>query len=526
MDAASAARLSLSELPERWNYARDVVDRFAGETARPALEYRDASGQDHLYSFAEMSEGIHRFASVLESLSVGAGESLLVLLPPMPEWQFTVVGALAAGVVAIPTSIGALDADELRRRAQHSEAVAIVTLSEHVPLLDALAPELPALRHRMVVREGGEAIGSPWLDLHDAMAAADPACSGRATRLEDPALVFYTSGTSGTPKGVLHSHAYPYAAARQGPLWHGLREHDRFWPTTGFAKAAFVPWACGASIIVTRTRASPARQLELLRDLAPDVFCSPPSDYRAMLQEDLSRLRGLPLRECIAAGEPLNPKVLEAWRDATGLVIRDGYGQSEAGLLVANGPDSPVRPGSMGRALAGYEVEVIDADGAPLAPKQVGDLAVRLPAPGVFIEYWKDPVATAARRRGDWYLTGDRAWRDVDDHIWFVGRSEDVIVSGGEHIGPFEVESRLLEHPDVVETAAVAAPDADLGQVVEAHVVVRNDALRGPALERELLARFASVDPRRQPRRFVFVDELPKTATGKIRRQQLRRTGP
>jgi acetyl-CoA synthetase/medium-chain acyl-CoA synthetase len=240
-----------------------------------------------------------------------------------------------------------------------------------------------------------------------------------------------------------------------------------------------------------------------------------------MVQEDLSRLRGLPLRECIAAGEPLNPSVLEAWREATGIAIRDGYGQSEAGLLVANGPDLPIRPGSMGKALPGYQVEVIDPDGAALGPNRVGDLAVRLPAPGVFIEYWKDPGATAARRRGDWYITGDRAWRDADDYLWFVGRSEDVIVSGGEDIGPFEVESRLLEHPGVVEAAAVASPDADLGRVVEAHIVLRAGFPPGPTLEHELMDLFTSVDPRRRPHHFVYANALPKTATGKIRRQQL-----
>ncbi len=513
---------SLRDLPEHWNYARDVVDRFASESGRLALLYRDAQGLDHSYDFAEMSEGIHRFASVLEGLGVGPGETLMVLLPPMPEWQLAVVGALAAGVVAIPTSIGGLSAAEVRRRAQHSEAVSIVALSEHAPLIDALAAELPSLRHRLLVREGGEPLPSPWLDVREAMAAADPTWAGRVTKLEDPALVFYTSGTSATPKGVLHSHAYPFAAARQGRFWHGLRERDRFWPTTGFAKAAFVPWACGASIIVTRSPTSPEQQLELLEEFDPDVFCTPPSSYRAMLQQDLSRLRSLRLRECIAAGEPLNPEVLKLWREATGLAIRDGYGQSEAGLLVANGPDLPLRPGSMGKPVSGYEVEVLDAGGAVLPAGIVGDLALRLPAPGVFLEYWKDPEATAATRRAGWYLTGDRAWRDSDGYLWFVGRTEDVIVSGGQQIGPFEVESRLLEHADVVEAAAIAAPDALLGQVVEAHVVLRAGVVASQELEDALRACFASLARERCPRNFVFVDTLPKTATGKIRREQLR----
>ena len=506
--------------------ARDVVDRFAKDPDRPALLYRDAQDVEHQFSFLEMSEQIRRFANALETLGVESGEPLLVLLPPLPEWQVTVIGAMAAGVLAVPTSIGVLSPHEVHHRAAHSGAVAVVTMGDYTDLIDELAPQLPSLRHRILVSEdsaGARSRPAGWLAFDTLLAEADPKTAGRPTRLEDPALVFYTSGTTGPPKAVLHNHAYCYAAARQAVYWHGLRGTDRFWPTTGWAKAAFVPWSCGAEIVVTRERPDPKRTLADLESLAPDIFCAPPTQYRMMVKEDLTRWSAPRLRECVAAGEPLNPEVIESWHAATGIRIRDGYGQSEAGLLVANLVGLPMKPGSMGLPLPGFDIEAIDENGATQAVGQEGDLAVRLPAPGLFSEYWRDPEATERVRRGRWYRTGDRARRDADGYFWFMGRADDVILSGSHRIGPFDVESRLLEHPDVVEAAAVAAPDADLGQVVHAFVVLRGHRSTGETLIEELRALFPENEAIRRPSRFEFVDALPKTATGKIRRVELRR---
>lgn len=515
----------MSSLPESWNFARDVVDRFAvPEPRRPALLHRDARGRDHQYDFGAMSDGIHRFASVLAGQGVAPGEALLVLLPPLPEWQLAVIGAMAAGVVAIPTSIGVLGPEEIRHRAAHSGAVAVVATREHAPLLDALAAALPALRLRMLVREPEDEAPPPsgWHDFAESLAAGDPRHPVRETRLRDPALVFYTSGTTGPPKAVLHDHGYPFAAGQQAEAWHGLRPSDRFWPTTGWAKAAFVPWSIGAEIVVTRERAAPDRQIELLGELAVDVFCAPPTQYRALVKQDLSKLDAPRLRECVAAGEPLNPEVVSAWQAATGLRIRDGYGQSEAGLLIANLAGRPSKPGSMGRPLPGRALALLDEADRVLPAGVEGDVAVRLPAVGLFREYWRDPEATKRVRGGDWYRTGDRAWRDDEGDWFFVGRADDVILSGGERVGPFEVESRLLEHPEVVEAAAVAAPDAALGQVVKAWVVLRPGAHADAEMVAALEALFPAPEDRRRPAAFAFVESLPKTATGKIRRRLLR----
>ncbi len=280
----------------------------------------------------------------------------------------------------------------------------------------------------------------------------------------------------------------------------------------------------GAEVFLYDGRFEAARELELLAEVAPQVFCAPPTEYRMLVKEDLSQLRLPQLRECVSAGEPLNPEVIRSWRDATGLTIRDGYGQTETILLVGNFPGTPVRPGSMGLPMPGHRVEVIDEDGSALPPGEVGDIALRGNPPSLFVEYWKDDDATRACRRGDWYITGDRAYRDDDGYFWFVARSDDLIISAGYRIGPFEVESALVEHPDVVEAAAVAAPDADRGSIVKAYVVVRDGADAGPELAVRLQQHVKETTaPYKYPRVIEFLDALPKTVSGKIRRIELRR---
>ena len=509
-------------IPAEFNFARDVVDRLASGPARNALLHRDAAGRLVQLDFAQMSAAIHRVAGMIEALGIAPGERLMVLLPRVPEWQIATLGSLAAGIVAIPTSMAVLSPRDIEYRIGHSGAVAIVANAAVLALLDDLRDRMPGLRHRIAVMDAGATPPPGWIDLAAELAAATPT-AGRPTRLGDPALIFYTSGTTGPPKAVLHDHGYTYTGGRQAALWHGMREGDRFWPTTGWAKAAFGPWSVGAEMVIVDAPFDAREELALLEDLAPDVFCAPPTQYRLMVKSGLGSPRWPRLRQCVAAGEPLDGEVIRAWRDATGITIRDGYGQSEAGLLIANLVGVPERPGSMGLPVPGFHVSIIDATGRELPPGEVGDIAVRHPAPGLFREYWKDPAATARCFRGDWYLTGDRAARDADGYFWFLGRADDVIISGSDRIGPFEVESLLVEDPAVVEAAAVAFPDADLGHVVKAFVVLQPGIAPTPDLEAALRARFAANgEPHKAPARFEFVASLPKTATGKIRRAELR----
>jgi len=531
------------DVPEVFNFGRDVIDPLAADPDRPALLWRSASGGERRLSFADVARESNRFAHLLRSLDVGPGQPVIIMLPRIPEWHIAMIGTLKAGALAIPSST-ILRSKDIAYRACHSEAAAIVSIDEQTDAVDAVRAEMPSVKHFIVCaghggepgvdsERGGRAPSSDarWIDLRTSLEAApddDSAC--HSTRASDPALVYYTSGTTGPPKAVLHNHGYTHAQRHTSLLWHGVRADDRLWTTsdTGWAKAAygviFGPWSVGAEVFLYDGRFDAARELELLAEVAPQVFCAPPTEFRLLVKEDLSSLQLPALRECVSAGEPLNPEVIRAWRDATGLTIRDGYGQTETTLLVGNFPGTPVRPGSMGLPMPGHRMEVIDEAGNALPPGEVGDIALHGAPPSLFVEYWKDEEASRACRRGDWYVTGDRAYRDEDGYFWFVARADDLIISAGYRIGPFEVESALIEHPDVVEAAAVAAPDADRGSIVKAYVVVRDGVSAGPELAARLQEHVKNTTaPYKYPRAIEFVDALPKTVSGKIRRIDLRK---
>jgi acetyl-CoA synthetase/medium-chain acyl-CoA synthetase len=517
------------DVPDAFNFARDVVGRLAAGPPRPALLWRDAAGRERRLSFADVAAGSNRFAHLLRDLGVAAGDPVIVMLPRVPEWHLAMLGVLEVGALAIPCST-ILRPKDVAWRAGHSRAVAVIAAAAQAAAMDAVRAEFPTLRHALCLRDEGEPLPAGWTDLRGALARApDDASAGRPTRAADPALVYYTSGTTGPPKAVLHAHAYTFAQRYTARFWHGVRAGERIWTTsdTGWAKAAygvlFGPWSEGAEVVLFHGRFDPRAELELLARVDPQVFCAPPTEYRMLVKEDLARLHVPRLRECVSAGEPLNPEVIRAWREATGITIRDGYGQTETILLVGNLPGMPVRPGSMGLPMPGHRVEVIDAEGRPLPPGEVGDIAVHGSPPSLFRGYWRDPAASAACRRGEWYTTGDRAWRDPDGYFWFVGRDDDVIISAGYRIGPFEVESALVEHPDVVEAAAVASPDPDRGSIVKAFVVLRSGAPRDAGQVVRLQEHVKRVTaPYKYPRAIEFVDALPKTVSGKIRRVELR----
>jgi acetyl-CoA synthetase/medium-chain acyl-CoA synthetase len=517
------------EVPDLFNFGRDVVDAFAREPARPALLWRDERGRQRALTFGEVSRASNRVAHLLAERGIAPGDAVLVMLPRIPAWQIAVLGVLKAGALAVPCST-MLRPKDIAWRGSHSGAVAVVTHVAQSRAVDAVNAELPQLRTRFVVRDEGETAPEGWVDLLRALEGRDPSGRGQPeTRASDPALAYYTSGTTGPPKAVLHSHAYTWSQRYTAEFWLGLRGDDRLWTTsdTGWAKAAysvlFGPWSVGAEVFLFDGRFDAGRELDLLEEIAPQVFCAPPTEFRLLVKEDLARRSFPRLRECVSAGEPLNPEVIRAWHAATGLTIRDGYGQTETILLVGNFPGLPVRPGSMGLPMPGHRVAIIDDGGEELPPGEIGDIALAGSPPSLFLGYWKDEEATRATRRGDWYVTGDRAWRDEDGWLWFVGRADDVITSAGYRIGPFEVESALVEHPDVLEAAVVGAPDPERGAIVKAYVVLR-PGVRGDAALAERLQRHVKevTAPYKYPRAVEFIDSLPKTVSGKIRRVELR----
>ncbi len=515
------------EVPAAFNFGRDVVDRLAEDPTRPALLWRNRAGACRRLSFADVRSATNRVAHLTRTLGIEPGQPVIVMLPRVPEWHVVLVGLLKAAALAIPSST-LLRPKDVAYRAAHSGAVAVVAASECTAAVDAVRAQLGSVTHYLELCDGRPAEG--WTDLAQALREQpDDDAATRQTRTTDPALVYYTSGTTGPPKAVLHDHGYTWAQRYTSRFWHGVREGERLWTTsdTGWAKAAygvvFGPWSAGAEVVLYHDRFEPSAEIDFLSQIDPHVFCAPPTEFRMLVKEDLSRLRVPRLRECVSAGEPLNPEVIRAWHEATGIWIRDGYGQTESILLVANFPGLPIRPGAMGLPMPGHRVDVIDASGDPAPAGQVGEIAVSGRPPGLFREYWKDARATRRSRLGPWYLTGDRGIRDEDGYLWFVGRDDDVIISAGYRIGPFEVESALVEHPDVVEAAAVASPDPERGAVVKAYVVLREGASGDAELAKRLQDHVKQVTaPYKYPRVVEFVDSLPKTVSGKIRRVELR----
>lgn len=511
-------------LPEHFNFATDVVDRHARDASRPALLGSDEHGREERYTFRDLQQLSNQFANVLTELGIRKGDVVLVILPRIPAWQVVMLGLLRVGAVAAPGAT-LLQPKDIGYRAQLSEAKAVITDVENSAKVEAARKDAPGLRHCLLV--GGSHTG--WVSYEEEMAQASTEFQAEPTLARDPALIYFTSGTTGGPKMVLHSHAYTYAHRVTGEYWLDLRPDDLHWnlSDTGWAKAAystlFGPWHVGAQVFSYRGNFDAKKTLELLEKHRITTFCAPPTAFRVMVKEDLKKYR-LALRHVVGAGEPLNPEVIEVWREGTGLTIYDGYGQTETIIAICNHPSLQVRPGSMGKPMPGHEIAIVDFDGNPLPANEEGEIALRGSPPSLFQEYWKEPALTARTRRGEWYVTGDRAYRDEDGYYWFVGRADDVIISAGYRIGPFEVESALLEHPAVVESAVVASPDPVRGHIVKAFVVLREGYQGSPELVKELQDHVKKTTaPYKYPREIEFLPHLPKTVSGKIRRVELRR---
>jgi acyl-coenzyme A synthetase/AMP-(fatty) acid ligase len=517
------------QVPARFNFATDVVDVYAADRGRLALYWVDERGREARYAFWDIAVQSRRLANVLRSADVGSGDAVMVMLPRVPAWHIACVGVLRAGSLLIPCT-ASLRTRDIRFRATHSHARVLITTADRVEEIETIRGDCGFTTLIAVgagTRQG--ALPDGWIDFDAALARASDECALEPTRSDEPALCFYTSGTTAEPKAVLHTHAYTFSHLYTGRFWLDLRPTDLHWTTsdTGWAKAAygvlFGPWSCGTAVFMYDGRFDPVRELALLARYGITVFCAPPTEYRMLVKEDLGNCPLPRLRHCTGAGEPLNPEVINAWRAAGYPFIHDGYGQTETIVLAANLPGMPVKTGSMGRPFPGHDVAVIDEMGRVVDAGDVGDIAVGGRPPSLFQEYWKNPDGTRAAWRGDWYITGDRAYRDEDGYLWFVGRADDLIISAGYRIGPFEVENALLEHPAVLESAAVATPDAVRGHVVKAFVRLRQDVEPSAALARELQDHVKRVTaPYKYPREIEFVEELPRTVSGKIRRVELR----
>jgi acyl-coenzyme A synthetase/AMP-(fatty) acid ligase len=512
--------------PAKFNFGA-TVDGFAADPSRVALLWEDRAGNRARITFADIRDQSNRIANVLTGLGIRRGDPVMIVLPRITIWQSIYIGALKVGAIVVPC-VSMLREKDLAYRANHSGAAAIIAGLESVDMVDDLRSQCPTLRHYLLV--GAARTG--WASIQEAMNEASPDYKPADTRGDEPAICYYTSGTTKEPKAVLHGHAYTWAHQYTGSVWLGLKAGDRHWTTadTGWAKAAygvlFGPWMNGITTFMYNGRFEPKKQFELLRRYRITSFCAPPTEYRMLVKEDLAQESLPALRHCAGAGEPLNPEVIEVWRQHFNLLIHDGYGQTETALVAANLPGGTIRPGSMGRPFLGLDVHVVDENLKEVATGDVGQIAVRIKPekpPAIMLEYWKNPDENAAVFQGDYYLTGDNAYRDADGYLWFVGRADDLISSAGYRIGPFEVESALLEHPAVMESAVVASPDADRGSIVKAFVRLKDGTEQSEALAIELQEHVKRITaPYKYPREIEFVDDLPKTVSGKIRRVELR----
>jgi len=527
------------EVPEYFNFATDVIGKWASDPNKLAMLWIGQNGEERQLTFAHFAERSSRAANAFARLGIQKGDRVLVMLPRIPEWWESVLGLMKIGAIPIPSTT-LLTPKDIQYRAGVAEVAAFITDSEGAEKFDQVRSECPTVKVAILVEPNADVGGREgWTSYQQVVDEASPEFTGPKTRSDDACLVYFTSGTVGYPKMVLHTHAsYPIGHTITGRYWLDLHEDDLVWNLSemGWAKAAysnlFGPWIMGAAMFIqdARGKFNALETLEMLHKYPITTLCAPPTAYRIMvLDEPMAYLKANPpkaLRYCTGAGEPLNPEVIKIWRDVTGMTIRDGYGQTETVILCANFPPLEVKPGSMGKPAPGFDVSVIDHDGGELPPNKEGDIAVRVKPQRpiwLFKEYWRNPDATSACIRGDWYITGDRAYKDEDGYFWFVGRADDVIISAGYRIGPFEVESALKEHPAVAESAVVASPDEMRGEIVKAYVILAPGYTRSPELASELQEHVKRVTaPYKYPREVEFVDGLPKTISGKIRRVELR----
>lgn len=523
-------------LPENFNFAYDVVDGWALEKPeKKALVWCDDHGGERIFSFADLKRLSDQAANLFQSCGIAKGDTVLLILKRRWQYWICTLGLQKIGAISIPATVQLTKKDIVYRnnKASVKMIVAVAEVAEHV---EAALPESPTVICKATVDEPREG----WLDFNVLLNQASPSWfrpqgpnqAGGA----DPMLMYFTSGTTGMPKIVLHDFYYPLGHIVTAHYWQRLGEDglhltvsESGWAKCGWGKI-YGQWICGVAIFVyDMERFDPVKLMSMIERYRITSFCAPPTVYRFLIKEDLSKFDFSSIRTACTAGEPLNPEVYHQFKKATGLDIIEGFGQSETTVLCANFEWLKPKPGSMGKPSPLYDIDILDEQGRSCPPGVEGNIVIKnldrgLP-PGLFKGYFGDETATRKVWHDGIYDTGDMAWRDEDGYFWFVGRSDDVIKCSGYRIGPFEVESALMEHPAVLECAITAAPDPIRGQVVKATVVPAKGWHPGPELVKELQEHVKRVTaPYKYPRIIEFVAELPKTVSGKIRRGEIRQT--
>ena len=519
------------------NLAHEAIDRHVknGRGGRTAMVWAGKNGEEERYTFEDMKRESDKFANVLKGLGLEKGDRVFTFMERVPELYTAVFGTLKADCIIGPL-FSAFGPDPVRDRLQLSGATVLITQPELRKRIAGILPQLPSLRHIIVVNKGRRSTGpmaSGDLDYYALMAEASAELLPLTTTRDDYSVMHYTSGTTGKPKGAVHRHNAVIQHYLTGKWALDLHPDDIYWCTadpgwvTGTSYGMFAPWTNGVTQVIYEGGFSASKWYETIAKYKVTVWYTAPTAIRMLMKAgaELAKRYDLSsLRYMSSVGEPLNPEAIFWGLEALGLAFHDNWWQTETGaILIANYPPLPIRPGSMGKPLPGITAGIVDASGNQLPPGEEGDLAVRPGWPSMFQTYWRDEDRYQSRFVNGWYITGDRARQDRDGYFWFIGRADDVINTAGHLVGPFEVESALIEHPAVAEAGVIGKPDPIAMEVVKAFVSLKEGYEPNEELRRELF-RFArdKLSAGVAPREIDFIASLPKTRSGKIMRRLLK----
>lgn len=522
-------------IPENFNFGYDVVDEWAKTNPdKKALCWVNDKGEHYNFTFSQIKEQSDRAASYFLSLGIGNGDKVMLILKRRFEFWFAIIGLHKIGAIAIPAT-HLLTKKDIIYRNNAATIKAIVSTDDEIVIkhIEDAMSESPSVEHLIVC---GENVPSGWDNFHKGIGQTKPFNRPKQVNSNnDISLLYFTSGTTGDPKMVIHDFTYPLGHIVTAKYWHNLNEESLHLTVadTGWAKAVwgklYGQWIVGACVFVyDHEKFSPGTMLELISTYRITSFCAPPTVYRFFIREDLSKYDLSALKYCTTAGEALNPSVYETWHKATGLKIMEAFGQTETTPTIVTFPWMTPKAGSMGVPNPSYDMDLIDSEGRSVEDGESGEVVIRtnkFRPLGLFRGYYRDENLTKSVYHDDVYHTGDVAWRDENGYYWFIGRLDDVIKSSGYRIGPFEVESALMTHPAVVECAITGVPDPVRGQVVKATIVLASEYKdkAGDLLIKEIQDYVKNVTaPYKYPRIIEFVEELPKTISGKIKRVEIR----